>query len=123
MKPRGVDNPVVTSHPLRAGARHLIGMVERREVGDLPALFAAVERLQVEGDHYLREAATVGLLEGLQNLNLHPNGTAPDEFRPYLGEQSARWWDKLNQFWQQGEMLTDDERRAEPGAAATGRGG
>ena len=104
-------------------ARHLIGMVERREIGDLPAVFAAVERLQVQGDHYVREASTVGLLEGLQNLNLHPNGTAPDQFRPYLGEQSARRWDKLNLFWQQGETLTEDQRHAEPDAAADGGGG
>jgi hypothetical protein len=89
-------------------ARHLIGMVERGETAGLPAVFAAVERLHVEGEHYVREAATVGLLEGLQNLNLHPNGTDPEQFRPYLGPESARWWDKLYRFWEHGELLTDD---------------
>jgi hypothetical protein len=89
-------------------ARHLIGMVERGETAGLPAVFAAVERLHVEGDHYVREAATVGLLEDLQNLNLHPNGTDPEQLRPFLGPVSARWWDKLYRFWQHGELLTDD---------------
>ncbi len=89
-------------------ARHLIGMVERGEMAELPAVFAGVERLHVEGDEYVREAATVGLLEDLQNLNLHSKGTDPEQFRPYLGPESAQWWDKLYRFWQKGELLTED---------------
>lgn len=81
-------------------ARHLVGMVERGETAVLPAVFAAVERLHVEGEHYVREAATVGLLEDLQNLNLHPNGTDPEQFRPYLGPVSAEMWHELYRFWQ-----------------------
>ena len=67
----------------------LIGMVERREKAVLSAVFTAVERLLVEGDPDVREATVVGLLEDLQNLNLHPNGTAPEQFLPYLGLASA----------------------------------
>lgn len=89
-------------------ARHLIGMMERGDTHSLPAVFATVERLHVEGEHFVREAATVGLLEGLQNLNLHPNGTDPEQFRSYLGPVSERWWDKLYRFWRNGELLTDD---------------
>ena len=89
-------------------ARHLIGMVERGDTADLPAVFAMVERLHVEGEHYVREAATVGLLEDLQNQNLHPKGTRPEQFLPYLGPVSARWWDKLYRFWNDGQLLTDD---------------
>lgn len=88
--------------------RHLIGLVEQCQTAGLPAVFAAVERLHVEGDHYVREAATVGLLENLQNLNLHTGGTDPEQFRQYLGPVSARWWDKLSRFWEHGELLTDD---------------
>jgi hypothetical protein len=89
-------------------ARHLIGLLERGETTDLPAVFAAVERMHVEGGHYVRKAATVGLLESLQNLHLHKNGTDPEQFRPYLGPESARWWDKLYRFWQHGELLNGD---------------
>jgi hypothetical protein len=89
-------------------ARHRIDKVERGETAGLPAVFAAVERLQVEGDQYVREAATVGLLEDLQNINLHKNATDPEQFRPYLGPISKRSWDKLDRFWQQGDLLTDD---------------
>jgi hypothetical protein len=89
-------------------AQHLIDMVARGETAGLSAVFAAVERLHVEGEHYVREAATVGLLEALQNLNLHKNGSEPEQFRPYLGPESARWWDKLFRFWEHRELLTDD---------------
>jgi len=85
-----------------------LGMVERGDTAGLPAVFAAIERLHVEGDNYVREAATVGVLEALQNLNLHKNGTDPERFRPYLAHVSARWWDKLYRFWQHGEPLADD---------------
>ncbi|HKB39482.1 MAG TPA: hypothetical protein VKD72_23800 [Gemmataceae bacterium] len=88
-------------------AQHLIGMLERGETAGFPAVFAAVERLHVEGEHYVREAAIVGLLEDLQNLNLH-SATKPEQFREYLGPVSARWWDKLYRFWDHGELLTDD---------------
>jgi hypothetical protein len=88
-------------------ARHLIGMSERGEATGLSAAFAAVELLHREGDPYVREAATVGLLEALQNRNLHTNGTSPDLIRPYLGPVSARGWDELNRFWEGGERLTD----------------
>jgi hypothetical protein len=89
-------------------ARHLIGLVERGETACLPAVFVAVERLHTEGDSYVQEAGTVGLLESLQNLNLHAHGTNPEEFRPYLGPESLRWWEKLYRFWQHGELLTND---------------
>lgn len=88
-------------------ARHLIGMFERGEMANLRAVFAVVERLHVEGDHYVREAATVGLLEDLQNLNLHKN-THPEQFRQFLSPVSEKWWDKLYRFWEHGELLTDD---------------
>jgi len=79
-------------------ARHLIGLLERGETAGFPAVFQAVERLQLEGEHYVREAAIVGLLEDLQNLNLH-TATAPDQFRPFLGPESAAAWDELYEFW------------------------
>ncbi len=88
-------------------ARHLIGLLERGETAGFPAIFAAIERLHVEGEPYVTEAATVGLLENLQNLNLHST-TRPEQFRSHLGPVSARWWDKLYQFWDRGDLLSED---------------
>lgn len=88
-------------------ARHLIELIERGESASLTTVFAAVERLQVEGDQWVREAATIGLLEDLQNLNLH-NTTNPEQFRQFLSPVSERWWDKLYRFWENGEVLTEE---------------
>ena len=92
---------------LSALARHLIGMLARQDVTSFPQIFAVVERWHLEGDPYVTEAATVGLLEDLQNTGLH-HVTNPEQFRPYLLPESARWWDKLCGFWERGEILPDD---------------
>ena len=52
----------------------------------------------IEGDAHAREAATIGLLEGLQNVAGH-RGLDPDAFVPYFRPESARWWAELNGFW------------------------
>jgi hypothetical protein len=78
-------------------ARHLCGMLARGETETFPRVFAAVERLHVEGDEYVR-ATHAGLLEDLQNTNLHAS-TEPEQFRPFLGTESARCWCELVRFW------------------------
>jgi hypothetical protein len=85
-------------------ARHLIGMLAEQDVESFPAVFAVVERWHVEGEPYVAEAASVGLLEDLQNEGLH-RSTKPEQFRPYLLPESAKWWDKLNEFWERGTPL------------------
>jgi hypothetical protein len=105
-------------------ARHLIGLVERGEMDELPAVFRVVERWHREGDEYVREAATVGLLEDLQNLNLHEHGTDPAQFRAMLGAESRRCWDELAASWEGffRWQESQQQRQAEPGAAADGGG-
>lgn len=87
-------------------ARHFIAMLARNEVESFPRIFAVVERWCREGDGYVSEAATVGLLEDLQNRGLHYS-TEPEQFRPYLLPESAKWWDKLYVFWERGKPLRD----------------
>jgi hypothetical protein len=82
-------------------ARHLIAMLERSETESFPSVFDAVERLQIEGEPYVDEAMVVGLLEDLQNLNLHER-TTPEQIRPFLGPKSAVAWDELHKFWRDG---------------------
>ncbi|HEV3146704.1 MAG TPA: hypothetical protein VGZ47_22650 [Gemmataceae bacterium] len=88
-------------------ARHLIAQLERGQTADFADVFAAIERIYVDGDGYVQEAATLGLLEDMQNLGLHQT-TKPEQFQKYLGPVSKRWWDKLNRFWDHGELLADD---------------
>jgi hypothetical protein len=88
-------------------ARHLIAKLERGETADFAAVFDVVEQWHLRGDAYVREAATVGLLEDLQNTNLHRR-TQPGDFEPWLRPESKRWWGKVERFWSDGELLTDD---------------
>lgn len=76
-----------------AFARHLTSMLERGETSEFNQIFREIDNLLVEGDAYVREAATIGILEPLQNAK------EPERFRHYLGPESQKWWDKLNRFW------------------------
>jgi hypothetical protein len=52
-------------------SRHIISLLEAGDRQQLHAAFEAIERLHIDGDKYVREAATIGILESLQNTNLH----------------------------------------------------
>jgi hypothetical protein len=77
-----------------------------------------IERLHIEGDSYVKEAATIGLLEGIQNIwEWRHSGSDPEAFAERLMPESRRWWDSLNKFWQK-EILyvgADFYANTEPG--------
>jgi hypothetical protein len=79
-------------------ARHLIGLHRSGQIAEFPAVFSEIERLHIEGDSYVKEAATIGLLEGIQNNAGHAD-LDPEEFVVYLRPESAKWWRQLNAFW------------------------
>lgn len=79
-------------------ARHLIELHKQRTVESLTRAFNAIERLHYEGDDYVREAATIGILEPLQNLISRDEARAEDVL-PYLGAVTRRQWDSLKRFW------------------------
>ena len=79
-------------------ARHLVTLWREGQTSELTLAFEAVERLHVEGDDYVREAATIGILEDVQN-NAGRERIDPEVFRPFLGTRSAQWWEGLNRFW------------------------
>jgi len=88
-------------------ARYLITLLEEGQQSDLEAAFTAIERLHTEGDAYVREAATIGILESLQNTNLHSH-TKPEQFAKFLRPESLRFWHKVEDFWKDGTIITDD---------------
>jgi hypothetical protein len=49
-------------------AKHLLGLKEQGRTAEFAAVMEVIERLHVEGDTSTKEAATVGLLEGVQNV-------------------------------------------------------
>lgn len=79
-------------------ARHILSLITAGRLNELPATFAVVERLHIEGDHYVREAATIGLLEALQNIALHRK-MEKSWITNWLGPQTKKWWDRLDDFW------------------------
>ncbi len=86
-------------------AYHIIEKQRNAEKEVLDAVFGVVERWHVEGDTYVSEAATIGLLEGLQNIlggnkrNKKTKGVRASDFEPYFGPETRRWWGKLYRFW------------------------
>lgn len=88
-------------------SRYLIKLLENDQRNELTAAFDVIEQLHVDGDRYVREAATIGILESLQNLNLHRR-TEPDQFLDFLRPVSRRFWHKVTGFWENGTIITDD---------------
>jgi hypothetical protein len=79
-------------------AHHLLQLHRQHQTEVFQAVAHVIERLHVEGDHYVREAATIGLLEGIQNV-WGNEGADPELFVRYLLPVSAKWWQNLNNFW------------------------
>jgi hypothetical protein len=80
-------------------AHHLVELHKANRTEGFPAVFEVVERLHLEGDAYVKEAATIGMLEGIQNVAGN-SGVNPEEFFRYLKPESAKWWRQLNDFWE-----------------------
>src|SRR4051794_30838623 len=72
-------------------AGHLRQLQQQSCTQDFPDIARVIERLHVEGDHYTREAATIGLLEGIQNV-WGNQGVDPNLFAHHLLPVSALWW-------------------------------
>lgn len=65
---------------------------------ELRRVFQLIDRMIIEGEHYVSEAAVVGLLEGIQNL-LKQRGFLLDKAYPFLLRESRYQWDDLLRFW------------------------
>ncbi len=79
-------------------AHHLVELHKTNQTREFPAVFEVIERLHLEGDDFVKEAATIGMLEGIQNVAGN-SGLNPEEFSQYLKAESAKWWRQLNDFW------------------------
>jgi hypothetical protein len=80
-------------------AHHVVELMRTGATTEFPAIFEAVERLHVDGDAQVKEAATIGLLDGIQNIAGHA-GVPAQSFAPHLKPESAKWWVELNNFWE-----------------------
>jgi hypothetical protein len=79
-------------------ADHLLELHQQHQTDVFPAVAQVIERLHIEGEHYVQEAATIGLLEGIQN-GWSGRKVDPDLFARYLLPVSLKRWQSLNDFW------------------------
>jgi hypothetical protein len=79
-------------------ARHLLELQQKNRTEEFASIASAIERFHTEGDSFVKEAATVGLIEGIQNVWAH-NDTDPNLFARYLLPSGAKAWQNLNDFW------------------------
>jgi hypothetical protein len=79
-------------------ARHLLLVHQRGEVAPLVAAARVIEQLHREGSPWVKEFATIGILEGVQNVWSN-NQVDPERFAEHLLPESQRWWRGLNKFW------------------------
>src|SRR5262245_36781213 len=79
--------------------RHLAALEVAGERDEYAAVFDLIERMVAEGDDHVENLATVGFLEDLQNGNMHPPGSSPEAFVPYMRPRSLWWWGELNRSW------------------------
>ena len=80
-------------------AHHMVDLIKLNQTSEFSAVFDIIERLHIEGDDYVKEAATIGILESIQNVASN-NGVDPEAFVPWLRTESRKWWRQLNDFWQ-----------------------
>lgn len=79
-------------------ADEVVDLSKRNDGPALKSIFNFIETLLEKGDDYVKELATVGFLEDIQN---HAEWAEMDRTKliPYLGINSQKAWDDLDNFW------------------------
>lgn len=80
-------------------AEHILECLYAGRTARFGMVFAVIEQWHTDGDAYVSEAASVGLLESLQNLSGGSDKKTMTVER-WLGPESRRWWHKLDRFWE-----------------------
>lgn len=89
---------------LASVACHLIGQLKAGETDNFPAAFYVVEQWHLQSDSYVREAASVGVLEDLAKHE-PSRGHGTCGLPAVAAAQSKRWLAKVEGFWSGGELL------------------
>lgn len=80
-------------------ASYLLECYQSKSLNELQKGLDFIEELHVAGDQKTKELATIGFLEGIQNV-WRNRGTDPKKVYKLLGKESKKWWSQLNKFWQ-----------------------
>ncbi|HET7031046.1 MAG TPA: hypothetical protein VFI34_11085 [Candidatus Limnocylindrales bacterium] len=81
-------------------ANHLVDLLERGEVVEMPTVFEAVERLLVDDDAGVRDLVKIGLIESLGNVASNRHGWRwAARFRDWLGPRATEAWEDIHRMW------------------------
>jgi hypothetical protein len=95
--PYGQIGPYVDSGVF---AQHLVGLLEGNRTNEFAAVFAAVERLLVDGDDGIRYLVAFGLIENVQNISSNRHDWAfAARFREWLRPTTLGAWDEVHRVW------------------------
>lgn len=83
-----------------AFARFLLSQYQKNETKEFSAIAQFLEDLLTLGTQEVKELATIGYLEGVQNV-WGNNLVDPQVFYEYLLPESKNNWNELNKFWQE----------------------
>jgi len=79
-------------------ARHISQLHLNSRQEEARKIFDIIESWHLEGDAYVHEAATSGLIEDLQNSSIVGEGI-PQQLASYLLPETRRWWEKSLNAW------------------------
>ena len=79
-------------------AHHLLSLYCDTRTDEFGPLCEVIERLHTDGNGFVRELATIGFLESVQNVWSHSDTDSEDFYR-FLLPESRKWWRELNDFW------------------------
>lgn len=96
-------------------AEHLIERLDAGDSDGFDAVFDVVERWHLEGDSYVSEAASIGLLESLQNLlgggdrrHKTRSGVRASDFERWMRPETRKWWERLYRYREEDGALRFD---------------
>lgn len=79
-------------------ALHLLSLYRSGRVQELIPVVDVIERMHNEGTLWVKEFATIGILEAVQNVWVQ-DSAGLKEFGQMLGPESQSHWSGLNNFW------------------------
>lgn len=79
-------------------AHHLLDLYKNNKTEEFSKLARLIEEFHTKGDSYVKEYATIGILEDIQNV-WGNNKTDPEKFAVFLLPVSLKYWKSLNNFW------------------------
>ncbi|OWA37705.1 hypothetical protein B9G55_06565 [Saccharibacillus sp. O16] len=78
---------------------YMLDCYEDNQTDEFAGLFAVIEQLHTNGADDVREFATVGILETIQNKSTDRN-IDYYELESWLLPESKKWWDYLIDYWE-----------------------